>query len=191
MMITKQGLILLLGFTLIFPQCVAAQKPQSDAAPVIRLVETDSSSLHPQFRVEFSNPTDKPLILNLGWMLANGRGPLYAYAIRLSLTNPDGTRYELELRGPAGIVGRIDTWIVPLAPDCTFSVPVKLDDYWVPANNIFVLTLTPGKYTVTAEYTGIAVPQKSANSDMQGISLMPYWIGTAKSNSLQFTVTSR
>ncbi|MGP8261066.1 MAG: hypothetical protein ACLQM6_14060 [Acidobacteriaceae bacterium] len=191
MKITNRGLLLLLGFTLMFPYSVVAQKPQSDATLGIKLVEIESSSPHPQFRVEFSNPTDKPLILNLGWMLANGRGPLYVYAIRLSLTNPDGTRYELELRGPGGIAGRIDTWIVPLAPDCTFSVPVNLDDYWVPAKNIFVLTLTPGQYTVTAEYTGVAVPQKSANSDMLGISLMPYWTGTAKSNSLQFTITSR
>ena len=47
------------------------------------------------------------------------------------------------------------------------------------------LPLGPTKlYTVQAQFKGKGVTQTEANPDVKGLALMPYWAGTAVSNTV-------
>jgi len=152
------------------------------------IVQIQDTSAPPLFRGELHNAGDHDLTLNLGMMLANGKKQ-YVDRIRLLLTDPHGKLLHLEMTGPAVIAGRIDPMVVPLPVGATFVLPIDLKDYSAPKEEIWALDLTPGEYTLSGEYLGVGVPQRAANLDMQGISLMPYWTGTVDSNTLLFTLT--
>jgi hypothetical protein len=122
--------------------------------------------------------------------LANGKKQ-YADGIRLLLTDPQGKLLHLDMTGPGLIAGRVDPMVVPLPVGATFLLPIDLKDYSAPKEKIWDLDLTPGEYTVSVEYTGVGVPRRAANLDMQGVSLMPYWTGTVDSNKLPFTLTQK
>jgi len=183
----KVSLALALGFGHLAVHPGAAQEPQSDSLQ-IALVRVQAVASQPRFRVELHNAGDRALILNLGMMLANGKKQ-YAGAIHLLLTDARGKTIPLDLTGPAIAGGRIDPLVVPLPEGATFTLPIDLDNYCSPRNHVFELSLGPGQYTVSAEYIGGGVSQLEANLDMKGILLMPYWIGTVKSNVVPFTVT--
>jgi hypothetical protein len=185
--IGKASLALVLGFGLLAAHPSSAQEPQSDSLQ-ITLVQVQAVAGHPRFRVKLHNAGDRALILNLGMMLANGKKQ-YADAIHLLLTDAHGKTLPLELTGPAYVAGRIDPFVVPLPEGATLTLPIDLEDYSSPRQHIFKLSFAPGQYTLSAEYTGAGVSQQTANLDMKGISLMPYWIGTVKSNVLPFTIT--
>jgi hypothetical protein len=161
------------------------QSPEAKSGLVLALATTPTPTL---FRVELHNTGDQDLILNLGMMLGNGKKQ-YADRIRLLLTDPHGKLLHLEVTGPALIAGRVDPMVVPLPVGATFVLPIDLKDYSAPKEKIWALDLTPGEYTLRAEYTGIGVRQREANLDMQGISLMSYWTGAVDSNTLPFTLT--
>jgi hypothetical protein len=154
----------------------------------LTIVQVQDTSARPVFRVELHNAGDHDLILNLGIMLANGKKQ-YADRLRLLLTDPNGKLLHLEMTGPAIIAGRVDPMVVPLPMGAAFVLPIDLKDYSAPKEKIWALDLTPGEYRLSAEYTGVGVPQRAANLDMQGISLMPYWAGTVDSNRLPFTLS--
>ncbi len=65
---------------------------------------------------------------------------------------------------------------------------MDLNQYDAPEERVWKLDLSPGSYALRAEYTGVGVPQRAANLDMLGLSLMPYWTGTIESSLLNFTV---
>jgi hypothetical protein len=56
---------------------------------------------------------------------------------------------------------------------------------------VWDLALPAGRYMLSAEYKGEGVFQISANEDMKGIALMPFWIGDVTSPELTFTLTQR
>ena len=151
---------------------------------VVRVGKTSEPLL---FQVSLHNAGDQDLILNLGVMLGNGRRQ-YPDAIHLRLSDKHGKTLLLDLIGPAVINGRLDPLVVPLLQGATFAFLVKLADYRSPKANVWKIDLAPGRYILSAEYKGMAVTQRAANLDMQGIALMPYWTGTAESKALSFTV---
>ncbi|HET9364087.1 MAG TPA: hypothetical protein VFP71_03770 [Candidatus Angelobacter sp.] len=187
--------ILLLVGVLIFllPNMAAARKtgltssePVSGLQMTISRAEVEKGvSKAPKFRVELRNAGKNDLILNLGIMLANGRKQ-YPNAIVLVLTDQDGKLRRLELRDPAVIAGRMDPLIVPLPVGSSYYLPVDLDKYWAAASREFDYKLDSGNYSLAAEFTGRAVSRQSANLDVKGIALMPYWEGTVTSNQLSF-----
>jgi hypothetical protein len=155
----------------------------------ISLDQNDSvKSKAPTFRVELRNTGKDDLILNLGFMLGNGRAP-YPDAVVLVLRDAQGKSRLLSLIGPPGVAGRTDPLVVPLPVDSIFALPVDLDRYWAAAAKEFDYKLTPGTYSIEAQFTGISV--RWVNPDEQGIGLMPYWNGTIRSNSLGFEVPRR
>src|SRR5450756_1112205 len=161
--IGKASLSLFLGFWL-----VAAHPTPALATPScslhIKLVQVQAVAGQPRFQVELHNAGDQALILNLGMMLANGRKQ-YADAIHLLLTDAHGKTLPLELTEIFLIAGRIDPFVVPLPEGATFTLPIDLDHYSSSRQHIFKLSLTPGQYTLSAEYTGVGVPQQTANLD--------------------------
>ena len=68
-------------------------------------------------------------------------------------------------------------------------LPINLAHYWIPEQKIFDIQLKPGRYFLSAEYRGEGV--KQANLDMQGIRLMPYWLGRVDSNETSFVVPGK
>jgi hypothetical protein len=152
-----------------------------------RLVLSQQKEGTPSLVAHLINSGSQPLILNVGMMLANGRQQ-FADRIQLQLTRPDKTVLHLRILGPGVIAGRVDPMIIPLPSNATYSVQLDLNQYSAPKEHIWKLDLPPGSYAVRAEYTGVAVPQRTANLDVQGLSLMPYWTGTIQSGVLNFTV---
>ena len=153
----------------------------------MNLVSVKARSAKPLFQVELHNVSEQPLILSLGMMLSNGRKQ-YADAVHLSLTDDHGKVLALELKVAGIVAGRIDPLVVPLPPGATFTLPIDLADYISPKANVWELYLVAGRYTLSADYSGVGVPQQQANLDMKGISLMPYWTGSVKSNVVEFIV---
>jgi hypothetical protein len=144
-----------------------------------------------QFRAELRNEGAQALTLNLGTMLDNGREQ-YVDRIHLLLTSDKGEQLHLQMAGPAMIMGRADPLVVPLPPGATFTLPIDLRNYIAPQENVWDhLALTAGRYRLSAAYKGEGVSQASANLDMKGIALMPYWIGDVTSPELTFTLTQR
>ena len=143
-----------------------------------------------QFRAELRNEGVQAVVLNLGIMLDNGRMQ-YAGGIHLLLSDAHGKQLHLELRGPGIIAGRVDPMAVPLPPGATFTLPIDLRNCLAPQENVWDLALTAGRYRLSAAYKGEGVSQTSANLDMKGIALMPFWIGDVTSPELTFTLTQR
>ena len=165
-----------------FISCMAlAQKPGSG----LELNLFQESDM--QFRAELRNTGVQAVVLNLGTMLGNGREQ-YADRIHLLLTGPHGGQFHLAMRSPAIINGRVDTMVVPLPPGATFTLPIDLRNYNESQDKVWELSLAPGQYTLTAEYTGAGVAQAGANLDLKGIRLMPFRGGNISSAELHFAL---
>ena len=144
----------------------------------------------PKFSVELRNAGEKDLVLNLGSMLANGKSQ-YPSAIVLTLTDVHGKSRRLELRGPAGIAGRVDQLVLPIPVGARFAIRVDLRNYWAPVTEEFEIKLKRGMYSIEAQLTGKGISYDDANLDMKGLSVMPFWQGTVASNRIRFQVPSR
>ena len=163
-----------------------AQSAASLVGPTLLLTSTPDLSV---FRVELRNPSDQDLVLNVGIALANG-AKQYTDAVVYTLRTPDGRVLHLESMEPGFIAGRVDPLIIPLPAGATFSFLVNLKKYVAPKERIWQLDFPPGDYTLQAEYTGRAVRRSQVNLDVQGIALMPYWVGTVAATPVAFTVPS-
>lgn len=159
----------------------------SSNGPTLMLASTPEPHL---FRVELHNPGSHDLVLDLGITLANG-AKQYPNAIEFALTTSDGRILHLvPIDDLAMVGGRVDPLIVPLPSGGTFSFLINLEKYLSPQEKDWKLHLSPGRYTLQAEYTGRAVPMTEANLDVKGIALMPYWVGRVASTPVVFTLTS-
>jgi hypothetical protein len=107
------------------------------------------------------------------------------------LTDAWGNSRHLTLAEPFFIFGRVDPLVVTLPAGATFSFPTDLDKYWPLILKQQHEDLSPGDYSLVAQFTGAGVTQAEANLDVKGLALMPYWKGTVTSNQLAFTVPSR
>jgi hypothetical protein len=166
----------------------SSSQPSRELDMTVRLDATAQNQYKlPKFRIDLQNVGDHDLVLNLGFMLANG-GKQYADAVVLTIFDPQGKAREFNLMGPALIAGRKDPLILPLPIGSTFSLPVDLEKYWAAASREFDYKFQRGTYSLEARFSGKAVSNQEANLDVKGIVLMPYWMGTLTSNRLQFEV---
>jgi hypothetical protein len=179
----SQAALLLVASVIATPRL--DRKAESDATSLQLVLTQEPETLI--FTAHWQNSGSKALVLNLGIMLANGREQ-YPDSLRLKLTLPEENVLHLQMIGPGVIGGRIDPMVVPLPPGATYSVRFSLNQYNAPEEKIWKLNLRSGSYSLTANYTGVAVPLQAANLDMKGISLMPYWTGTVQSDVLKFTI---
>src|SRR5882724_4738138 len=138
--------------------------------------------------LELRNTAPKDAILNLGIMLANGARQ-YPSAISLTLTDARGKVHQGVLAEPVIVAGRLDPFIVPLPHGASLILPLDLTKYALyTSGQIEELRPDPTKpYTVRAQFTGKGVSQAEANLDVKGLALMPYWMGTALSNTVATT----
>ena len=145
------------------------------------------TSVGPQFDIVIENVGDSDVVVNLGFMLSNGK-VMFPEAIRLVLTDPRGTTRELQYfdRRYPGIAGRVDDFIVPLRAGSLYRIGVSLDHYWSSPTKEFGLKLARGRYRIDARFEGQGAQHE--NLDTPGIGLLNYWKGTLRSNSLAFEV---
>ena len=151
-------------------------------------ISSNSVTMSPtaaKFAVAIQNTGDADRVVNLGIMLANGR-KMYAMAVGLILTSPNGVRRELNLRGPAIIAGRLDDLIVALPAGAIYGLAVSLADYDSPGAPDFQGGLVPGRYQIAVRFDGRAATDH--NLDSPGIPLMNVWKGRIESRTLTFEI---
>lgn len=107
----------------------------------------------PEFEVAFWNVGEQDVCLGLGSMLDNGRVQL-PDKIHLNLLDGSGRNRELHFsdRRHPGAAGRLDDYVVPIRGGSTYTVRLRLDQFWSPATKEFALKLAPGRYEVTAQF---------------------------------------
>jgi hypothetical protein len=143
-----------------------------------------------EFHVAIQNVGDTDVVVNFGYVLANGKVML-PEAILLTLTDAAGKTRELQFldRRYPRVAGRVDDFTVALRSGSTYVLRLTLDQYWSPATQESVLRLADGRYRIAAHFEGQGA--KAVNPDMQGIALMNFWKGTLQSNSAEFRVSGR
>jgi hypothetical protein len=193
------GFVLVVAITLGMVQRVSSQSsppatrvwgPSSDGLRIsISTTSATPPSTSPEFLISIQNISNRDFVVNLGFMLANGK-VMFPEAIRLSLTDPAGTTRELRFfdrRYPA-IAGHLDDFTVALRAGAAYEFPVSLDQYWSESTNEFGMKLGAGRYRIQAQFEG----RGAANLNLDpGIGLMNFWKGTAQSNTLEFEVSPR
>lgn len=137
------------------------------------------------FTVSIQNVGDKDVILNLGIMLANGRKQ-YPTEIHPALVDSKGVSRDLRSREPGIVAGRVDDYLVPLRIGSTYTVSLRLEDYWCPATEEFQLKLAPGEYYLSARLEGKGA--RSINRDTEGSALMGFWEGNLESGTVGFRI---
>lgn len=135
----------------------------------------------PEFEVVFRNMGEQDVSLNLGMMLANGKVQL-PDRIRLSLRDGSGRKWELYFSDKryAAVGGRVDDYVVPLRVGSSYTLILRLDQFWSTGTEEFELKLKPGRYEVSAQFQGDGAG--TSNADMAGMKLMHFWEGNLQSN---------
>jgi hypothetical protein len=144
------------------------------------------SSLEPNdstFQLALRNVGDHDVTLNLGWMLANGKFQLPNY-ISLNLTDGKAkTRlFQFSDKEHSNVAGRVDDYVVPLRVGSTYTLTLRLDQFWCQETMEFEMKLLPGENRLTAQFEGRGA--KYVTLDMPGIKLMNFWLGKIESNTL-------
>jgi len=141
-----------------------------------------------QFEVALENTGTADFVINLGYMLANGK-VMFPSSVRLILTDPSGQTRELEYfdRKYPGVAGRIDDFIVALRVGSVYTLRTTMDHYWSPSTKELDVPLASGRYRILARFQGEGA--RTTNLDMPGMALMNFWKGTVQSNALEFVVS--
>jgi hypothetical protein len=148
----------------------------------LSITDAHSNNLQvPEFQVAFRNVGTEDVTLNLGFMLANGKVQL-PQNISLNVTDAVGQTRKLKFsdRRYAGVFGRLDDYVVPLRAGSTYTLKLRIDQFWSPDTKEFEWKFPPGKYQVMAQFEGSGA--KISNPDVIGIKLMNFWLGTLRSN---------
>src|SRR5262245_38573956 len=148
--------------------------PSSDGLRIaISATSATLPSTKPEFLILIQNISTTDFVVNLGYMLANGK-VMSPRAVRLLLTSPAGDRRELKFfdRRYPGLSGRIDDFTVALRAGADYEFPVTLNQDWSdPANN-FGMKLGPGRYRIEARFEGRGASY--LNLDTPAIGLMNF-----------------
>ncbi len=136
----------------------------------------------PGFEVTFKNVGENDVCLNLGYMLANGKVQLPAQ-IHLKLGDAGGKIRELDFADKryGAVAGRVDDYAVPLRSGSSYTLELRLGQFWSPGTKEFALKLEPGRYWVSAWYQG-----NGTQTDLHNTLLMNFWQGRLESNVFSF-----
>lgn len=140
---------------------------------------------HRELYVAIENTGDADVVLNLGYMLANGK-VMFPTAIQLIVTDTEGNTREMHFsdkRYPA-VAGRMDDFIVAARSGSTYTLRTNLDQYVRVKPFEFLSELPAGRYWMMARFNGDGA--RTPNGDMQGVALLNFWKGTLASNSIEF-----
>jgi hypothetical protein len=134
-------------------------------------------------RLAFSNVGDRDVTLNLGIMLANGKVQLPTN-IAMKFTDAQGkTRlFKFADKRYGFVAGRVDDYVLTLRAGSTYSLQLKLDQFWGRETKEFSIPLLAGNNYLTAQFEGTGAD--AVNLDMPGVKLMNFWLGKVESNIL-------
>ena len=151
--------------------------PQPDLSLVLRCGEQPNELT---LTIQNSGQTDAAVLL--GIVLANGRWYLPRELVVDLKRGGSPAIEQLVYRGPAGIAGRIDHWVVALPVRATFTVPLRATD--------FVSTTAPAvaipPTELTVRLTGRPITS-DLNADMTGMKAWRLWTGSAASNTVRLS----
>jgi len=156
----------------------------------IAAVNRDRASADVQFEVALENTGTADFVLNLGYMLANGK-VMFPSSVRLVLTDPSGQTRDLQYfdQKYPRVAGRVDDFTVALRVGSVYTIRATMDHYWSPSTKEFGVTLTRGPYRILARFQGEGA--RTTNLDMPGVALMNFWKGTVQSTPLEFVVSGK
>jgi hypothetical protein len=130
------------------------------------------------------NMTDRPIALDLGLQINGGQKQVDLRLLSFDVIDERGrdSRYSVPLAGV--ISGRVDPFVILLIPHAEVSFPLAVSQI-VPMSPGYC-ALPSGPITIKPEMIGTSPDRSSLQMDMQRIVNMPFWTGTAHSNSLKF-----
>ena len=134
-------------------------------------------------QVTLGNVGDHDLSLNLGIMLANGKVQL-PNRLAIKFTDAQGkTRvFKFGDLKYGFVAGRVDHYVVPLRVGSTYTLQLRLDQFWCQETKEFSIPLLSGENRLTAQFEGRSATH--VNLDMGGVALMNFWLGKVESNTL-------
>jgi hypothetical protein len=161
----------------------AAASSQEDCGRAVEGVQMCLASSGSNLRLAFSNVGDRDVTLNLGIMLANGK-VLLPNNIAMKVTDAQGkTRlFKFDDKSHASIAGRVDDYVLALRAGSTYSLQLRLDQFWCHETKEFSIPLLSGSNYLTAQFEGTGA--HAVNLDMPGVKLMNFWLGKVASNTL-------
>lgn len=191
MRVTSGALVLL--FLSLLPVPASAQGVPAPAwgASVeglrLGLALVDGADREPTIEVTFENTGPRDALLNLGFMVGNGR-TMVPHAVRLIVRGASFGTCELEYADPrvSHVGGRIDDLVVGLPREARYVVRLALRDFWCAARKQFPMAWPAEPLHVTARFNG--GPAVSVNLDMPGMRLMHFWRGTLASGAVTIQV---
>jgi hypothetical protein len=165
---------------------MSADTRATNALLHLSLIEVKgTTSAVPCFQADLRNAGSRELVLSVGFELANKH---YPEAFRLWFTDANGKAVLLLLKGPGVIGGRADAWIVHLPAQGSYKVPLCINDYDVPGEQMREGHLPPGHYKLRVELVGLDSLQQTTPSVSTGAPAQRYWVGTVESNTVAFTI---
>jgi hypothetical protein len=175
------------GFVLEGQPRPAARGATVDGLQVALAASVDDRTRAVTLDVSFRNAGANDFVLNLGYMLANGK-VMFPDALRVNLERVSGTTCELSYhdRRYSLIRGRVDDFIVALPAGAVYTLRLTGDRLWCPGTIQFQTKLEPGDYRVTARFKGLGA--KETNLDSPGVALFNFWKGRAESAETSFEV---
>ena len=135
------------------------------------------------FVVTLENVGEADLILNLGWMNANGKRQI-PEAIIFSLTDSSGISKEGHYFYWSPSV-RMDDYVVPLRAGSTYSLRISMDRIMWSGEQQPRPNLSSGEYRIRADFKGNGAEHADRNDT---ISLMKFWKGRLKSKEISFKI---
>ncbi len=130
--------------------------------------------------VTFENVDKKPMVLNLGNLVGNGRY-LEPMRFHLIVTGLDGKSREFHWKGIGGYAGRVDDFLVPLMPGAKYTITFSLDDLIGDRKEGNWSSAVAGGEKVQAAYEGRAEDPRH-----EVIPALPIWLGKIESASLGY-----
>lgn len=180
----RAGISLALLVSLLAAKADGTSLPPGQAEALVQDLQLSISSNgfdkqgQPELQLEFQNVSERDISVKLGIMLGNGRSQ-HPTNLMLNLTDSEGMKRELQFKAPF-IAGRVDDYVVPLRAGSTYSLKLKLNQFWSSKSNEFGVKLASGKNLITVHFDGTDISE----TDSLKLVHMGIWKGTIESNAL-------
>jgi hypothetical protein len=179
-----RALIVIL-FALMLSISAAAIPPveNNDCGAAVDGLQMCLAASGPNLQLTLANVGDHDITLNLGTMLANGKVQL-PDRVRIKVIDAQGKTRVVHFSDPkyGFVAGRVDDYIVPLRVGSTYTLQLRLDQFWSPETKEFSIPLPSGENRLTVQFEGTRAAH--LNLDTSGVALMNFWLGKAESNTL-------
>jgi hypothetical protein len=167
------AIALLLAFSLTQSEA----PPQPDLSLILRCGEQPNELA---LTIQNSGQTDTAVLIGIA--LANGRWYLPRELVVDLRRSGSAEVEQLVYRGPTGVAGRIDHWVVALPVRATFTVLLRSTDF---VSTTAATVATPPT-ELTVRLTGRPITS-DLNVDMTGMKAWRLWTGSASSNTVRLS----